>query len=197
MKILSVFFCILLIFSCCGCSLQKVESEPKPNISSIRSICELATLECYYNNVAKSTKEKNNGIAGIGEKERKFWIEYTGVAKIGIDMSEISIEIIENTIRIALPDAKLLSTKIDEKSLNENSYFLSEDGTFNKNKITATDQSAAIQNAQQQMEEEIKGNILLLQTAKERAKKLIENYIRNFCSMCDVSYDIEWVEIAN
>ncbi len=64
----------------------------EPALSQVRSICELATLECYYHNVAKSTKTKGTGLAHVGEKERKFWIEYTGVARIGIDMSDVNMK---------------------------------------------------------------------------------------------------------
>ena len=35
----------------------------KPALSQIRSICELATLECYYHNVEKSAKTKGTGLA--------------------------------------------------------------------------------------------------------------------------------------
>lgn len=42
----------------------------KPALSQIRSICELATLECYYHNVEKSAKTKGTGLAHVGEKEK-------------------------------------------------------------------------------------------------------------------------------
>ena len=38
----------------------------KPALSQIRSICELATLECYYHNVEKSAKAKGTGLAHVG-----------------------------------------------------------------------------------------------------------------------------------
>ena len=43
----------VLILSCTAC--QKKEQLPKvePQISQMRSICELAVMECYYHNVAK------------------------------------------------------------------------------------------------------------------------------------------------
>lgn len=63
----------------------------KPALSQIRSICELATLECYYHNVEKSAKTKGTGLAHVGEK-KKFWIEYTGVAKTEIDMSDVNMK---------------------------------------------------------------------------------------------------------
>ena len=41
-----------------------------PDIAQIRTICELATLECYYHNVAKSVKEKGSGLLHIGEDRK-------------------------------------------------------------------------------------------------------------------------------
>ena len=79
-----------------------------PDISQIRSICELATLECYYHNVAKSIKEKGKGLSHIGEKERVFWIEYSGVARFGINVSKVTMETKGNEILITIPKAELL-----------------------------------------------------------------------------------------
>lgn len=42
----------------------------EPDLAQIRSICDLATLECYYHNVAKSTKEKGSDWH-IWEKRRE------------------------------------------------------------------------------------------------------------------------------
>lgn len=39
-------------------SVQSNENVDVPEISQIHSICELATTECYYHNVAKSEKKK-------------------------------------------------------------------------------------------------------------------------------------------
>ena len=74
MKIYKKIQMILVVaLSCvmcfCGCGKEKQTVD----FSGIKSICELATLKCYYHNVAKSTKEKGSGLAHLGEKERKFW----------------------------------------------------------------------------------------------------------------------------
>ena len=79
----------------------------EPDLAQIRSICDLATLECYYHNVAKSTKEKGSGLAHLGEKERKFWIEYTGVVKIGIEMSDVKMDVNGTSVQITIPRAKI------------------------------------------------------------------------------------------
>ena len=46
----------------------------------------MVTLETYYHNVAEVEKEAGSGITHWFEKDRKLWIEYTGIVKIGIDI---------------------------------------------------------------------------------------------------------------
>ena len=84
-KIILILLCVVILFSFVGCS-EKDKYVGEPDITRIRTICNLATLECYYHNVAKSTKTAGSSITDWFEKDREFWIEYTGVAKIGIDM---------------------------------------------------------------------------------------------------------------
>ena len=84
----------------------------EPDLAQIRSICDLATLECYYHNVAKSTKEKGSGLAHLGEKERKFWIEYTGVVKIGIEMSDVKMDVNGTSVQITIPGAKIFQPEV-------------------------------------------------------------------------------------
>ncbi len=152
--ILSSLMLIVCIIS--GCSQKNSQAANAPDITQIRSICNLATLECYYHNVAKSEKTAGSGVSHIGEKDRKFWIEYTGIAKIGIDMSNVDIKIEGEKITIFMPNAKLLRIDIYANDLSESTYVTSDDAWFNKNKITAEDQTSAINNAQAEMAESVK-----------------------------------------
>ena len=80
---------ILLISLLSGCGKSEDKEAAKstePDIMQVRSICKLATVECYYHNVAKSEKPAGTGIWHFGEKDRQFWIEYTGTMKLGIDI---------------------------------------------------------------------------------------------------------------
>ncbi len=176
-----------------SCSRQTDEGKVmKPELTQIRSICNLATMECYYHNVAKSIKTPGEGIAHWGERERKFWIEYTGVAKIGIDMSKVTMEIDGVNIMISIPNAELMGINVEESTLNEESYIASVDG-LNRNKITAEDQTIAIDNAQKEMEKSVKNNSALLLNAQNRAKDLIENYINQIGEISGIDYRINWV----
>ena len=177
-----------------GCSeVKKEEIVEEPEITQIRNICNLATLDCYYHNVAKSVKKAQSGIKGLGEKDRTFWIEYTGIARLGIDMSEVNMIVRGDQIEIAIPEAKVIKITVDKKSFNEESIIASEDG-LNKNKITAEDQVMAIQVAQKEMEETVMENSTLLLSAQNRAKVLIENYIKQLGEAAGINYQIKWVE---
>lgn len=179
-----MFFCFVLS----GCKKNNNAIVKEPDLAQIRSICNLATVECYYHNVAISNKTAKS----LLKKDRKFWIEYTGIAKIGIDMSKVNMEINGNNITVTLPNAELLDIDIPENDLNKKSYIKSQDGLI-KNKITADEQTAAINSAQAKMAESVKSNKTLLLNAQNRAKKLIENYIKKLGEISNVKYQVKWV----
>lgn len=187
-KIVILLVSVTLLGIMCSCSNKNKE----PDIMEIQSICELATLECYYNNVAISEKEKGEGFAHLFEKDREFWIEYKGVAKIGVDMSQVKMTIKDENVTITIPPAKLLDM---DKVADSYSYTLSKDGAINKNKITAKDQIKAVDKAQEEMEKQVNNNSKLLLTAQNRAKELIENYIDNMGKISGVEYKITWKEL--
>lgn len=184
---------LIVVFSLsnilCGCQTQNEKKARLPELSQMSSICNLATLDCYYHNVAKSIKPAATGITHIGEKDRKFWIEYTGVVQLGIDASKLQMSIDGNQITIKIPKAQILRTSIDE--INEDSFMFSSDG-WNKNEITASDQTAAISNAQTEMEKTAAQNVALLQKAQNRAKDLITNYIHQLGLVTGTEYTIVW-----
>lgn len=185
----------MMAISCilCACSKGKETVAPEPSMSQIRQICELATLECYYHNVAKSVKTKGTGWGHWGEEDRKFWIEYTGIARIGIDMSRVQMEVNDDVITVSVPEAEILSIEVQEDTLNEDSYYI--EGESDKNRITADDQTKAIADAQQTMEKTVKENKSLLINARERAESLIENYIVQLGKTCGKEYTVEFTDI--
>lgn len=205
--VLFVISCILL-FLMCSCSSQEENHVPvisettdaeetpeenidikSPELSQIRSICELATLECYYHNVAKSIKEKGTGISHIGEKERVFWIEYSGTAKFGIDASKVKMEVTDTQIEITIPQAKLLG--LSDYSFTEDSYISSDDG-INKNPISAENQTEAVAAAEADIKQLFANDDTMLIRAQDNAKKLIENYIKQLGEISGVNYQITW-----
>ena len=171
-------------------AIPKESKEPEEE--QIKAICELATLDCYYNNVAKITKPKGSGLSHALEKEREIWIEYEAVVKIGIDMKELSIKINDNKVEVSMPKAMILDVLINKDTMNADSYIISEDGFFNKNKVTTEEQQDAIVKAQIQLEEKVNNNSMLFEQAEKKAKSLIENYINTLGKMSGTEYVIEW-----
>jgi hypothetical protein len=167
-----------------------VQTASEPEVAEIRSICKLATLECYYHNVAKSTKSAGTGWAHFGEKDRTFWVEYSGVAKLGVDMSKGDMNIEGDTITIYIPEAEIISIQATQSSMYDT--ISDNDAFFNKNKIKLADETAAVKAAEEDIQNQIINDTSLLASAQDRAKKLIENYINQLGEMTGSTYTVKW-----
>ena len=188
-----ITICVLIIAVCilCGCT-GETENKQQPEIEQIKAICELSTLECRYNNVAKGVKTKGEGLAHLGEKDRKYWIEYEGVVKLGIDLSKVSMRIEGTDVIVTMPEVEIQNISIVESSYNADSVIVSEDAFFNKNKITVEEQQSVVEDAQKEMEATLMANSDLKNRAQDRAKTLIESYINNLGQATGVSYNVVW-----
>ena len=184
-RIISLLLVIVTVLCLSSCG-KKSNAELK--IDDIHAICELATIKCYYNNVAQINKEKDN----IFQKERKMWIEYEGEVVIGVDMSKVVIKISGDEVRITLPEAEVQSIRPINSTLTEESYICSTDGLLFKNKITTEEQQDAINKGQEVMKEAVLNDKALFQRAEDRAKELIESYITNLGNAIEKTYTIIW-----
>ncbi|HCW72592.1 MAG TPA: DUF4230 domain-containing protein [Clostridiaceae bacterium] len=176
----------LILYSCNNQNLI----DRKPEIIEMKTITELATLECYYHNVAK-VKEKDATRFLFWTKDKNFWIEYSGIVKIGIDPSMLDIEVNEESVNIHISKAKVLDYKVDQNSLTDASYIVDKDSA----KITAEDETAAFALAQENMFLTASNDKALLTNAQERAKKLLEEYVSNVGKSVGKEYSIKWIEI--
>lgn len=192
-KIISIMLCVMICFIMTSCK-EDVEKETEivPLASNMRSICELATLKCYYHNVAKSfEKDAEKSWFGVVTKDKEFWIEYSGVVTIGVDVAKVRLDVDDDKVTITIPPAKVLDCKVDETSLNEDSFVKAIDSAD----ISADDQTAAFAKAQQEMKEEAANDTTLLASAQDRAKKLLEDYIHNIEECVGKTYEITWVYV--
>lgn len=188
-KKISILLVFMLAFSCMACAKT---TEPKqeivPQASQMKAICELATMKCYYHNVAKYTKEDAAGILWW-KKDRRFWIEYDGIVTMGIDASLVDIEVDNDTVTITIPPAKVLGFEVDETTLNEDSYIVDTKSA----KVKAEHQTEAFKQAQDHMKEEAEKDTLLLANAQQRAQKLLEDYVNNIGNCVEKTYNIKWI----
>ena len=177
-----------------GCQAKETQLEPESviefNISEnqLQSICRLATLKCYYNNVAKTTLEGN-----FLQKDSKLWIEYSGAVDMGVDFSKVKLEMDGDKLIITMPNAKVFN--VNDPEIGENSYYFSQKGIFSA-KINAEDERDAFKEAQKNMKQIAEDSTTLLQTAKARAKVLIENYIHQMDELAGTEHTIVWKDVA-
>ena len=168
--------------------LQKKDVHPDLS-SNISSICELATLECYYHNVATLTEPTT--FLGIQTGTKKVWITYSGIVKVGIDAGAVSISEpdAKNVVTVSIPKAEIISTDIDEESINE--QFVEGSATSRVNIVNKTN---AITDAQKTLRESAESDTSLLLQGRNRAKLILEKYIKNVGSQYGKDYTIKWVE---
>lgn len=186
--VLTLVAITMICLTCVSCKKEETK-EIKPHITQMKSICELATMECYYHNVAKYEKKDAEGIL-LWKKDKKFWMEYSGTVTVGIDASKLSIEVKGDNVIITIPDAEVLGNEVNEEEFNEDSIVVA-DGSA---KVKAEDQTKALKKAQKNMVREAKNDTALLANAKERAKTLLEEYVNNIGDAVGKKYIIEWVD---
>ena len=186
-KGIALFFIIIMLF-CCACG--KEEAQIQPQETQVRTICELATLECYYHNVAKYKEEDAEGF-WLWKKDKHFWMEYSGIVKLGIEASLVTIEVNDDIVRITMPPAKVMKCTVDEESLDAGSIIVANKSAD----VKAEDLTEAFAHAQAKMELTAMNDSALLAQAQQRAQKLLEDYVNNIGRVTDTQYTIEWVYV--
>ncbi len=192
-KLITLFVVLTLCLTIISCTTEKNESqEVEPQVSQMKSICELATMKCYYHNVAKYTKEDASGF-WFWRKDRKFWVEYAGIVTIGIDTSKINMEVQDENVTITIPQAQVLSCKVDDATLTDDSFIIAKGSA----KVEAKHQTEAFKDAQAKMQESASGDTILLANAQQRAQKLIEDYVNNIGDCVGKKYKINWMYLED
>lgn len=178
--VISVILLMIVVIS----SIKKNKIE----ISSIKEICEFATLECYYHNVAERRKGEDD-FFNMGYK--KYWIEYEGTVKFGIDASQINISKPnwKGIIKVYVPEGKVLSVNVDENSFGK---IIEETGIFTS--ISTEEELSTYTEEQNTMQINAENDQIRKNQAREVAMELIENYIENIGEQIGKNYTIEWCE---
>ena len=187
-NIISLLLIFVLLFSCVSCASKKTKQKSiNLQVSQMKSICELATMECYYHNVAKYKEEDAKGIL-LWKKDKHFCIEYSGIVKVGIDVSLLTIKVEENSVVITIPEAKVLGEKVEGASLSDASFILDNSSAS----LSGEDEIKAFSEAQKNMVLSASGDSALLASAQQRAQTLLEGYIENIGDALLKEYSIEW-----
>ena len=180
----------ILLISAVGCGKKEELPQEELKESQLQSVCELATLETYYHNTVRMDDKKQ---VLWWDTKTQLWIEYSGIVKVGVDFSEVSMKVEGDVIQITIPEAKVLDYKVDEASLTEDSYLVGKSGLFAP-EISAEKQSDAFAAAEEKMKETAENDKALLLQARQRAETLLEEYARNIGELQGKEYQVEFVK---
>lgn len=192
-KLINCVLAFALLLAMAGCDSKKKE-EKKPEqtieITEMREIAELATVDCYFHNVAKSDRELNPEWYEFWEKKNmRFWVEYEGIVTIGIDVSKLRVEVSDdNVVTIMLPEAVVLDVIVSEDSLTADSFYFDP----NAKKPSPEEQTEAFRQAQNEMKNAAENNQALIANARSNAKELLKNYVKSIGEAVGVEYTIVW-----
>lgn len=173
----------LVLMPSCG----KKEPLPQPDLTRMKAICQLSVMDCYYHNVVKFRQEDASQFLWL-TWDKYFWIEYDGVVTLGIDISQLDMDMDDKRVKITLPPAEVQKCRVNEETLTPDSFIVAK----NSAKITAEDERLAFERAQADMEAAAAGDRALLAQAQQRAQQLLEDYIRNFETLTGEHYEIVW-----
>lgn len=188
-KLMCILISAVLTLSLAACSdTEPAPVDMEPQTSQMKAICELAVMDCYYHNVAKYELKDAEGFLWW-TKDKNFWIEYSGVVTLGIDVSRVTVEIDGTKVTISIPAAEVLSCTVDSSSLTEDSYIVAQDSAA----IEAEDEIEAFSVAQADLEATASKDTALLASAQQQAQQLLEDYITNIGKATGKSYSIEWI----
>lgn len=188
-KLMCILISAVLTLSLAACSnTEPAPVDMEPKTSQMKAICELAVMDCYYHNVAKYELKDAEGFLWW-TKDKNFWIEYSGVVTLGVDVSRVTVEVDGTKVTISIPAAEVLSCTVDSSSLTEDSYIVAKDSAA----IEAEDEIAAFSVAQADLEATASKDTALLASAQQQAQQLLEDYITNIGKATGKSYSIEWI----
>ncbi len=186
-SLVMIFILCVSIFLFTGCS-RKTSSV---DFSEVNNICELATLKCYYHNVAKDENDAKGLLKTLNIGYKKIWIEYSGIVEYGIDVNKVSISQpnAKGVVQVTIPEAEVLNVDFDETSLEEP---VTDKGFLTS--ITTEEKTQALAAAQNNMEESAWSDSKLLMQAQQKAKDILEAYVKNVGKQMGQEYTVEWKE---
>lgn len=177
---------LLLLTTACG----KAEESalPLPQEEQVKTICQLAVLECEYHNLAKYQDGQKVERFLWMTKGKRFWVEYSATAVLGINADQVSMELQGDVVSITLPRARVLNCKVNGDSLSKDSYIVDKDSA----PVTAQDEVAAFQDAQDGLQKTVEADNNMMNLAQKRAEELLRNYVNSLTKATGTEYQVEF-----
>lgn len=177
---------LLLLTTACG----KAEAPvlPVPQEGQMKAICQLAVLECEYHNLAKYQDGQKVERFLWMTKGKRFWVEYSATAVLGINADQVSMELQGDVVSITLPRARVLNCKVNGDSLSKDSYIVDKDSA----PVTAEDEVRAFKDAQDSLQQTVEADGDMLDLAQTRVEDLLRNYVNSLAKATGTEYQVEF-----
>lgn len=179
----------LALATLCACAAN----EPKePDFSNAQNIAKLATFECTYHNVAKIERDSDRWLVFDLPNWKREWFEYSATVDFGInaDLVQISNPDENGAVTVAIPQAQVLGTpNIKAETMSDP---IDDTGWFAK--VTDEERKEALSLAQQETLDRACADDTMLAAARDRAKVLLEQYVRNVGANLGQEYHVTWVD---
>ena len=177
---------LLLLTTACG----KAEEPalPLPQEEQVKTICQLAVLECEYHNLAKYQDGQKVERFLWMTKGKRFWVEYSATAVLGIDADQVSMKLQGDVVSITLPRARVLNCKVNGDSLSKDSYIVDKDSA----PVTAQDEVRAFKDAQDSLQKTVEADSNMMNLAQKRAEELLRNYVNSLAKATGTEYQVEF-----
>lgn len=186
---------LMLVTAClalamlCACAAN----EPKePDFSNAQSVAKLATFECTYHNVAKIERDSDRWLVFDLPNWKREWFEYSATVDFGInaDLVQISNPDENGAVTVTIPQAQVLGApNIKAETMSDP---IDDTGWFAK--VTDEERKEALSLAQQETLDRACADDTMLAAARDRAKVLLEQYVKNVGTNLGQEYHVNWVD---
>lgn len=183
----SVGLCCLFVLG--GC---QVGQSKEADFSNAGEVAKLATFECTYHSVAKIERASDKAWFIDLQNGKQEWFEYDATVDFGIDASKVEVSKPNENgeVTISIPQGQVLAEpniKADSVSdpLDANGFFAS---------VTDDERKEALTKAQQDTLERACADDTMIAAARNRAKTLLEQYVKNAGESMGKSYSVKWVD---
>jgi len=178
---------IAAVMGLSGCGTERTNAS----FSQVDKICELATLQCYYHNVAVYTDDDQGVFRRLTYK--KLWLEYDGIVDWGIEAAKVKISRpnVFGTVKVTMPEARILDVDVDEDSMKDP---VTEHGLLGFMSLNGKEEREAYRDAQHAMKKQAAKDKVLKKQAETRARELLENYVINAGKAIGRKYTVQWVK---
>ena len=121
-------------------------------------------------------------------KDKRFWVEYSATAVLGIDVKQVSMDLEGNVVKVTLPKAEVLDCNVNGDSLSPDSYIVDKDSA----PVTAEDEVRAFKEAQNNLQQTVEADSDMLDLAQTRVEELLKNYVNSLAKATGTEYRVEF-----